>query len=145
MTIKTFTTALGFTLFGALLATGAGALAGGRHGDDRRERLEQLLQDLDLSETQKADARELRGQIREQRQGLHADRQARAEDLAKLLSAKKLDRGAVHDLVHEGLDAREKVADQITDEVLDFYATLEPEQQKVIVDRLGEFASAADE
>ena len=123
----------------------AGALAGGHHGGDRRERVEQLLEELNLSDAQKADAKALRDNVREQRAGLKHDRQGRADDLAKLLSARKLDRTAVHDLVHEGMDAREKVADQITDEVLDFYATLNADQQKVILDRLDELASAADE
>ena len=144
MTWKTLSLAVGFTLLGGLLATGAGALAGGRRAGERRERVEQLLEELDLTEAQRADARALRDSVREQRAGLEEDRQARAGDLSRLLRAQKLDRAAVHALVHEGVAAREKVADQITDEALDFYATLSADQQEILLDRLDELARAAD-
>lgn len=144
MTLKSLTFALGFTLLGGLLATGAGALAGARHDGDRRERIEQLLEELDLTEAQKADARELRERVHEQRQDLRDDRRGRADDLAELLSARKLDRSAVHALVNEGVAERAKAADAMTNELLDFYATLSPEQQKIIVDRLDELAQNED-
>jgi len=142
--LRTTLFALGFTTLGAVAALGAQAVAGpgpGRGmgpgpGRGAMERIEALMQELDLTEAQQAEAAALRDELRETFQAHRADRDEDAAVLKQALLAEPTDARAIHALIDERHARMTETAHGVADAMLEFWAVLEPDQQAVLVDRL---------
>lgn len=144
--LKRATFGLGFTLFGATLAIGGQAVASGQGGEGGGRapmagRILTLLGSLDLSEDQQAQLKGIREELRDQRDDLRGDR-AEARELLGELAKAKPDRAAFHTLIDERMADRTAFLHAAADDLLDFHASLSPEQRAELVERAREGAEA---
>jgi Spy/CpxP family protein refolding chaperone len=153
ITVRSTLLALGFTTLGALTAIGGQAIAGhgpgpgpsmgrgmgmdaGPEGFGPGAHLAALLEDLNLSEAQQADADALKAELRETFQAHHGERERDMDTVVDALQADPVDARAIHELI----DARHKsmitTAHEVADAVLEFYGTLDATQRAVLLDRI---------
>jgi Spy/CpxP family protein refolding chaperone len=151
ITVRSTLLALGFTTFGALAAIGSQAIAGNGYGPGRGmgpgmgpgaegfgpgAHLAALLDDLDLTEAQQAEAEALKAELRETFQAHRGEHERDMDTAIAALQADPVDARAIHNLI----DARHKsmiaTAHDMADAVLEFYGTLDATQRAVLLDRI---------
>ena len=146
MSLRNTLFAAGFVSLGALGAVTGQAVArsgpaggpgmGFGHGAFGQSGLASIIQELDLSPEQEAQAQALRDSLRDRfqdRRGAH--REIRDQVVAALDAG---DRQALHQIVDEQLEARAQDMHASLDEVLDFWEGLSAEQQATAKDIIQE-------
>jgi hypothetical protein len=123
---------------GALAALTLGGLTafagerGPREGHGHHERggqpMMMLLRAAELTDAQKAEAKEVFGELRELR-GERVDRQERFESLLAALEGPEADADAVHAMIDRQLDEQRAKMHQSADLMLEFWDSLEPDQK----------------
>jgi Spy/CpxP family protein refolding chaperone len=149
--LRTTLLALGFTTLGAVAALGTQAIAGpgmgpgsgvgygrgvGAGGHGPMARIDALMEDLDLTEAQQAEASALRDELRETFMAHRADRDEDAETLRQALQTEPTDAKAIHALIDTRHAAMLETAHDVAEAVLEFWAVLEPTQRAVVLDRI---------
>ena len=145
--LRTTLFAAGFMALGALAATTTSALArpGGDHGGPPVLKFGQLLASLDLDETQEAALLDLREDLHDEMKASHTDRRDELKTLAEGIKSGNVDRAAIHSVIDAESAARTELAHRVTDQVLDVYDTLTPEQHAALVSRLETIEALHDE
>ena len=121
----------------AMFVAGAAAVhaqpaAGGESGHARfmPRGAHQMMQKLNLSDKQKADAAKLHTELEKSMVGIQSRIKLARIDLRTLVTAEAPDRSAVEAKLKEISDLQYQEKKLVADHVFDFYALLTPEQQK---------------
>ncbi|MFH1464846.1 MAG: Spy/CpxP family protein refolding chaperone [Pseudomonadota bacterium] len=155
ITVRSTLLALGFTTFGAIAAIGSQAIAGNGPGHGRGmgpgmgmgmgagaegfgpgAHLAALLEDLNLTEAQQAEAGALKVELRETFQAHRDDRDQDMEAAMQALQTTPVDAKAIHSLIDTRHARMAATAHDVADAVLDFYADLDASQRAVLLDRV---------
>ena len=132
LTATLFATLGAATVFGSqVLARSDSPSAQGPQG-----RLSDLVEQLDLTDAQKADLVDLRAAMRDRFQDQRSERMEIAQAISDSLDAGTVDRKTLHGLVDRQAEARRKATSETVDDLLDFYETLDETQQALVRARL---------
>lgn len=125
------------TLGGAAVLTGQ-AVAGGYGGRGMTGRFTEVMEELDLTDAQKADLLDLRTSLQDQWHGMRDERGECLEVISGALDQDPVDRNAIHAAMDARLEARKAVLHGSVDDVLDFYDTLDATQRATLRARVQE-------
>jgi Spy/CpxP family protein refolding chaperone len=158
-TLRTIVFGLGFATLGAVTVIGTTAIAqqgrgasaaygqgygqgqGQGQGQALRSRgsmmgqLNALAQELDLSDEQKALGRELREDLLTITQDHGSARGSEREAILEAMQADPVDEAAIHDLIDARQTRQAEMSHAVADAALEFYASLDAEQQAVAMER----------
>jgi protein CpxP len=134
------------TLISVLLVSGLTACKHGRHCSgfdefDRQAVVNRVASRLDLTESQKAELQDIVGEFSARAKALHADRQARHQELADLVRQETVSRETVDRMVADKFDRMKELADLAADRLIAFHATLTPEQREKLAAHIEEHAA----
>ena len=134
------------TMISLLLVTGLVACKRGYHHGgfdefDLEAAVNRIASRLDLTESQKADLKAISEEIAAKAQEMHADREARHQEIADLVRQETISRDTVDRLVEEKLDKVVEMTDFVADRMIAFHATLTPEQREKIAVHIEEHHS----
>ncbi len=154
-TLRTVALALGFTTLGAVSVIGTQAIAQAGRGMGQGPgqglhargagaqgpmgKLASLIQELDLSEEQQAQAQGLRADVRETMQEHRGEREDDLNAVVEALQAEPANAKAIHALIDERQDRRAEMAHSMADAALDLWGILDAEQQAIVLDRIDDF------
>ena len=133
------------TLFSVLLVSGLAACKHGGHFNgfdefDQQAVVSRVASRLDLNDSQKAQLQDIVGEIAARAKALHADRQARHQELADLVRQETVSREAVDRMVADKFDSMKELADLAEDRLIAFHATLTPEQREKLAAHIEDHA-----
>ena len=133
---------LGLMALGATLSLGMQAAAnpGGPSGGPPPPGaiLIHLLEDLDLTEAQQTQLDELKSEMRDRFMDAREDQARDAEEMAEIITARKIDRAAMHARIDEQLAAQAELLHAGADQLADFHATLTEAQKAELADKIRE-------
>lgn len=129
--------ATGFICVGAISTMGAQAMAGARASMGGAN-LARLLQNLDLTDEQQAQAEEIRQTMRTHKQAQRSERTERRDDLLDMLGDAQIDRDAVHAQIDAQAAEKLSFAHEMADMVIDLHATLDEGQREQLVETIAE-------
>lgn len=120
----------------------AGARLEDRHADRARQfvtwKLEDALDDIDATDTQRQTAMSLKDQLFDEGLKVRATHQRVREELVAQWKADRMDAPKVHALVDELLDGVRAFAHEAADAAITLHDTLTPEQRQKVLDRAQE-------
>jgi protein CpxP len=133
------------TLVTTLLVSGLAACKHGSHFNgfdefDQQAVVNRVASRLDLNDSQKAQFQDIVGEFAARAKALHADRQARHQELADLVRQETVSRETVDRLVAEKFDRMKELADLAEDRLIAFHATLTPEQREKLAAHIEDHA-----
>jgi periplasmic protein CpxP/Spy len=134
------------TLFSVLLVSGLAACKHGGHFNgfdefDQQAVVSRVASRLDLNDSQKAQLQDIVGEIAARAKALHADRQARHQELADLVRQETVSRETVDRMIAEKFDRMKELADLAAERLVAFHATLTPEQREKLAAHIEEHAA----
>jgi periplasmic protein CpxP/Spy len=134
------------TLFSVLFVSGLAACKHGSHfnGFDEFEQqavVNRVASRLDLNDSQKVQLQDIVGEMAARVKALHADRQARHQELADLVRQETVSRETVDRMIAEKFDRMKELADLAADRLIAFHATLTPEQREKLAAHIEDLAA----
>lgn len=120
---------------------GHGGHGGGHHGSP----IAQVIRELDLTDAQKEEAMAIREAAQADKGAAHEAREAFMDGMMEELASGAPDRARIAQLEDAAHEAMATAASARTDALLDFYATLTPEQQQQFVAELEEMKARHEE
>ncbi len=135
------------TLISILLVSGLAACKHGRHCSgfdefDQQAVVNRVASRLDLTASQKAELQDIVSEFAARAKALHADRQARHQELADLVRQETVTRETVDRMVTEKFDRLKELADLAADRLIAFHATLTPEQREKLAAHIEDHADS---
>lgn len=138
LTATLFATLGAATVFGSQVLARSDAPNGqggqGQHGP--MGRFSDIVEQLDLTDAQKADLVDLRAAMQDRFQAQRSERMEIARALSDSLDKGTVDRKAILGLVDRQAEARRKATGDTVEDLLDFYETLDETQQALVRARL---------
>ena len=134
------------TLFSVFLFSGlAGCRHGGHHGGfdefDLEAAANRIASRLDLSDSQQSELEGIMTEIAAKAREMHADREARHQELADLVRQDAISRETVDRKIADKFDQMKNLADFAADRLIAFHATLTPEQREKVAEHIEEHAA----
>jgi Spy/CpxP family protein refolding chaperone len=134
------------TIVGLFLATGFTACKHNAHlgGFDRFDMeaiTNRIAAKLDLTESQKADLEEMVAAFAEKAKAMHADHESRHAEMAELIRQETINQEMVDQMIAEKFDRMKEMTNFAVAQLIDFHATLTPEQREKIAQHMEEHAS----
>lgn len=142
-TLRTIAFAVGFMSLGAVSAVGAQAAASPGFGHGRH--LARLIQQLDLTDDQQAQAEEIRDAMRSHHEAARAERDERRDDMLAMLGSADVDRDAVHAEIDAKSAEKTAFIHEMADMFLDLHASLDDEQRATLVEQAEEAAERMEQ
>lgn len=97
-----------------------------------------LIEQLDLTPEQQAQAEALRDEGKAERESAHEQRSQMKQAIMAELESGEPNRRSIHKLLDDSMDAKRDAMHARADQMLDFYATLSPEQQATLLEEMAE-------
>ena len=119
-------------LMAGLTACKHGHRPGGFDEFDLAAATDRIAHRLDLTESQKADLKQITAEIAEKAKAMHAQREERLQEFADLIRQDAVDKDIVDGLIDEKMEKVREMADFTVVRLLAFHATLTPEQREQI-------------
>ena len=128
------------SLFSLFLLAGLGACRHGHHGGfdefDLKAATDRIASRLDLTNSQKIDLEEIISDVTARAGEMHADREARHQELADLVRQETISRETVDQKVSEKFNRMKDLVDYAADRLIAFHATLTPEQREKVAEHI---------
>ena len=128
-------------LLGGAFACRHGFHPGGFDKFDQEAVTNRIASRLDLSDSQKGELKEAITEITARVKEMHADREARLQELADLVRQQTIPRETVDRMIAEKSDRMKELADFAAQRIIAFHATLTPEQREKIAEHIEEHAA----
>jgi len=109
------------------------------HGRGAAFMLDYMAEALDLNEDQQAMASSYKDEIMAKVKSMHSEKKQMHEEIKTQLAGEFIDKQRVKTLVAEHRAGMDEVVDLVVDRVVDFHATLSPEQRTKLVNKLEKF------
>ncbi len=134
------------TLFSLILVTGFtacrhGHRSGGFDEFDLEAVTNRIASKLDLTDSQKADLEEMAAEFAVKAKEMHSDRETRHGEMAALIRQESIKPEAVDQIIAEKFDRMQETVNFAASRLIDFHATLTPEQREKIAQRIEEHSS----
>ena len=124
-----------------LTACKHGHRPGGFDEFDLAAATDRIAHRLDLTESQKADLKQITGEIADKAKALHADKGDRLQELADLIRQETVEKDTVDQLIDEKVEKMREMVDFAVPRLIAFHATLTPEQRDQIAGRIEDHAA----
>jgi Spy/CpxP family protein refolding chaperone len=126
-------------LISLFVVAGLGACKRGRHfrGFDKFDQeaaVNRIASHLDLTESQKTDLNAIAGDVLAKAKEMHADHEAHRQEFAEMVLQESISRETVDRLMNEKFDRMKALTGMVADRLIEFHATLTPEQRTKIVE-----------
>jgi Spy/CpxP family protein refolding chaperone len=128
-------------LFGGLAACRHHHRPGGFDEFDLEAAVKRIASRLDLSDSQQEQLQTIATELAAKAGEMHADRETRHQELAELVRRDTIDRETAERMIVEKFEKMKELADLAADRLLDFHASLTPEQREKVAERIEEHAS----
>lgn len=142
-TLRTTLFAVGFMTIGAVGTIGAQAAASPGLGHGRH--LARLIQQLDLTEDQQAQAAEIREAMQGHHEEMRAERESRRDEMLGLLGSASVDREQVHAEIDAKLAEQSTFMHDMADRFLDLHASLDDAQRATLVEQAEQAAERMEQ
>jgi len=126
----------------AVMGLGSALFVGCHHrGHDRGAAfmLDYMAESLDLNKDQLAMANSYKDEIMAKVKDMHLEKKQMHEEIKTQLAGESIDKLRVKKLVAEHRNGMDEVVDLVVDRIVDFHATLSPEQRTKLVAKLEKF------
>jgi uncharacterized membrane protein len=135
------------TLLSLLIVAGVGACRHGHHHGgfdefDLEAATNRIASRLDLSDTQKAELKEIIADIASQAKVMRADRETRHREMAALVRQDAIAPESVEMMINDRFDQMKVLAEAVASRLIAFHATLSLEQREKIAAYIEEHAAA---
>lgn len=91
---------------------------------------------LDLTESQKADLKQIAREIAEKAKAMHANPETRYQELADLIRQDAIASDVVDEIIAEKMKSMQQMADFAAERLIAFHGSLTPEQREMIAVRI---------
>ncbi len=127
-----------------ILIIGAAACRHGQRGVIDKFTLEaasrRISYQLDLNEFQKVQLENIIAEVVNEAEKMRADHESRRQEVVNLVLQETIDRESVDRMVAERFDRIQTMIDLFADRLIDFHATLTPEQREKAAEQIQELA-----
>ncbi|MBC2710574.1 MAG: Spy/CpxP family protein refolding chaperone [Desulfosarcina sp.] len=119
-------------LIGSVAACKHGHHPGGFDEFDMAAATDRIASRLDLTESQKADLKQIAREIADKAKAMHTDHESRHQELADLVRQDVIGRDVVDQLITDKMEKMRAMADFAAERLIAFHGTLTPEQRETI-------------
>lgn len=119
-------------LIGGVAACKHGHHPGGFDEFDLAAATDRIASRLDLTESQKADLKQITREIADKAKAMHANHASRRRELADLVRQDAIGRDVVDQLITDKMEKMREMADFAAERLIAFHGTLTPEQRESI-------------
>jgi len=130
-----------FLLIGMLIS-GVALFSGCRrhsHGHKAEFMVDYISETLDLNESQQAQLDQIKDELMEKAQQMHADKESMHAELVAQLRSEEIDQMRVKAVIAEHRAQMDEIVDLVVLRLADFHKTLTPEQKEKLIAKIETF------
>ena len=140
-------TILTISLFSLFFIFGVGGCRHGHHRGgfdeyDLEAATNRIASRLELTESQKAELKDIFSEIAAKAKEMKADRETRHEEFANLIRQEAISKETVDLMISEKLDKMKDLADLASSRLITFHASLSPEQRELVANHIEDHSAS---